>query len=54
MQKATSRVPARSDATVSGPSAARSARTGERPPRPRWEGLFLEPEWPPYDEEEVS
>ena len=51
MQKATSRVPARSDAAVSGPSAARSARTADRPPpRPQWQGLFVEP--PPWPEDE--
>ena len=32
---------------------ARPERTGERPPSPQWEGLFLEPELPPQDEEEA-
>jgi hypothetical protein len=30
------------------------ARTAEPVPRPEWEGLFREPDWPPYVEDEAD
>ena len=37
---------------MAGTVPARVVRTGERPPRPEWEGLFREPNWPPHEEDE--
>ena len=43
--------PARRDAGVS-PPAGTGPRTGESAPRPQYEGLLREPDWPPDDESE--
>lgn len=50
MREVAYRVPVRDDAATSGPPAGRPARTAEPRERPQWQGLFREPEWPPFEE----
>ena len=38
---------------VTGREDGRVVRTGERP-RPEWEGLFREPDWPPEGDEDAG